>query len=630
MGLRTYQKLCVERIYAEFGIRQSTLAVMATGLGKTHVFSQVAADWPGQSRVLVMAHREELINQAAAKLEEVTGRKPAIERAEQTARQRTALWSEDESRYVVASVQSLSQDSRLTHPFYRPDAFGLVVIDEAHHAVLANKTYGKIIRHFAANPELRILGVTATPDRADKLAMGQVFGSVAFEYGILEGIQDGYLVPITQQFVHVQDLDFSQVKTTAGDLNEGQLELILTEEKMLHKFVTPTLELAGSRPTLIFTVSVKHAQLTADIINRHKPNSALCLHGGTAKDVRREKLAEYAAGKFQYLVGCALFLEGFDCPPISCVVMARPTKSRALYAQAIGRGTRILPGVLNADNDTAEPAVRLKAIAASAKPDLLVLDFVGNSGKHKLISTADILAGKHSSEALDRARRKAQQSGRPVNMVEELDRTEEEIAEEARKQKEEEEERKKRLAEMREKAKRDRARIKALARFETRTVDPFGDDIEAPAFRSGFKKKSGGSKPTEEQESRLRRHDLWRDGMTKAEASEAIGELYYRWKNGLCSPKQAQLLRRYGEDGDSPKAKASMLIELIKARGWKRRDYPITRDRLSLARKDDGFALVVRDTVAGPVTLKERFATQEECRRYYANCLEMEPERVPA
>lgn len=615
MKLRPYQENCLKSIREQLQAHRSTLAVMATGCGKTIVFSHAADGWQN-GRVLVLAHREELIAQAASKLHEVTGERPQIEMAGESARVEGGLWEPWSSRFVIASVQSLSQDSRLLHPTYSPLNFGLVVIDEAHHCVPSNKTYGKIVQHFQQNPELRLLGVTATPDRADELAMGQVFESVAFDYGIREGIDDGYLVPIEQQYVMVKDLDFSQVRTTAGDLNEGDLERILTEEKMLHKIAGPTIEAAGDEPTLIFTVSVSHAELLANILNRHKAGSAVSLSGKTPKDVRREQLKRYHRREFQYLVGCDLFIEGFDCPIISVVVNAKPTKSRARYAQTIGRGTRTLPGVLTPELDGLPSSDRSSAIAASGKPRLLVLDFAGNSGRHKLISTADILAGEHAEAAVERAKDNVKKSGKPADMTKQIELAEEELAEERRQQEE-----KRKF--MEEKAKKDRERIKALTNWQARTVDPFGDG-EAPSRSGGFGR--GGRPPSIKQLNLLQKNGIDPAGMTHREAQQAIDDLFRRWDNKLATPKQEKLLKQYGEladGGDCSKTKASLLLDLLKSRGWRRRDYALTRDRLSLARNEDlTYSLVVRDTCYGKIKLPQRFATPEECRQHYADCVE--------
>jgi superfamily II DNA or RNA helicase len=318
-------------------------------------------------------------------------------------------------------------------------------VDEAHHAVAA--TYRRILDHFAA----KRLGVSATPKRADDVALGQVFESVAFRYGIVDAIEDGWLVPVSQQCVKVEGLDFSAVRSLAGDFNEGELEKILTEESILHKVAAPTVELAADAPTLVFCCTVKHAEMMAAVIGRYKPGSAAWLSGATSRDVRRETVQRYKDGKLQFLCNCGLFLEGFDAPVTSAVVMARPTKSAPLYAQVLGRGTRPLPGVVDGI-DTAEG--RKAAIAASAKRGMLALDFVGNAGRHKIVTAADVLGGRYGTPVREYARETVSAESRPVPVAEALDRAEAELALINA------------LAER-------RRRILARAEYHTREVSPF-------------------------------------------------------------------------------------------------------------------------------------------------------------
>lgn len=339
---------------------QSTLVVMPTGCGKTIVFGHAARDW-NWGRVMILAHREELIFQAAQKVGAVCKEQCGIEMADLEVVEKSTY----KQRVVVSSVQTLNSVRRGTRRMekFDPLEFGLLIIDEAHHATAAS--YRRIVDWFGRNPDLRLLGVTATPDRADEEALGQVFESVAFEYGISDAVSEGWLVPIEQQFVHVEGLDLSQCRSDRNDLKESDVARIMEQEAMLHKVVSPTIELAGDKPTLLFCASVEQAHKSAEIFNRHKPQSAIAIDGTTDKEQRRDELKRFSRGEFQYLCNCGVFLEGFDEPRIAVVAMARPTKSRALYAQAIGRGTRPLPGVVDGlDSNDA----RLAAILGSDKP----------------------------------------------------------------------------------------------------------------------------------------------------------------------------------------------------------------------------------------------------------------------
>lgn len=419
LALRDYQRAAISGIYRSMRESPATLAVLATGTGKTVVFSHVAdACVKRGKRVILVVHRDELVWQAAEKLKTVTGSEPDVEMAEFRA-DRSAF---HKAPVVVASVQTLAT-GRIEK--FDPAAFGLLIADEAHHSTAA--TWKRAIDYFRRNERLKVLGVTATPDRADEEALGQIFASVAFEYGVAEAVRDGWLVPIRQRMVFVEGLDFSKVKTTAGDLNAGDLAAIMEYEETLHRMVNPTLEIVGQRRTLIFAASVAHAERMAEIINRHKDGQAQVVTGGTPRDQRRQMFKDYGAGKFQFLVNVGVVTEGVDVPGIECVVMGRPTKSRSLFSQMLGRGTRPLPGLVDGLGTAAD---RRRAINVSAKPAMLVVDFVGNSGRHKLVHAADVLAGKVSEGATERASREAEKSEQEEDVLEGLAKAEADIVRE--------------------------------------------------------------------------------------------------------------------------------------------------------------------------------------------------------
>lgn len=453
MKLRPYQADCLASIRGQLTANRSTLVVMATGLGKTVVFAHAAHAWP--DRVLVIAHRDELIRQAAGKVKAVTGDVPGIEMGDERIHE-TAF--DGPPKVVVSSVQTMSRENRRTR--FQPDEFGLIVIDEAHHAVA--QSYRSILDYFAA---AKVLGVTATPQRADELALGQVFESVAWDYGIVPAVEDGWLVPVRQKVVVIDGLDFSGVRTTAGDLNEGDLEQILIEEKFVHQMAKPTIDLAGDRSALVFCVTVKHAKLMAEILNRYKPDCAIALSGETAKDERRYHVDRFKAGEIQILCNCALFLEGFDAPNTAIVVNGRPTKSPVLYTQVLGRGTRPLPGVVDG-LETAD--ARKAAIRGSSKPNMLSLDFVGNSGRHRIVTAADILGGKFGVPVRDYARKTLEEEGGEADIDYSLMRAEAELA---------------LLDEERERRIEAYRRREILARVEYRTEDVSPFDGGAPDRR---------------------------------------------------------------------------------------------------------------------------------------------------
>jgi len=547
MKLREYQSRCVDAVLDEFQRVSSTLVVLPTGTGKTVMFAHVIDRMRSRGRCKVLAHREELIFQARDKIEKVTGIRPDVEMASMWASERGLFGQK--SPVVVSTVQTQNAggDGEGRKARFDPDEFILVIVDEAHHATA--DSYRKVIDYYRQNPKLKVLGVTATPDRHDEEALGQVFGSVAFEYGIVDAIGDGWLTPIRQQVVSVSDLDLSQVRTTAGDLNGADLAKVLEFEKNLHGMVSPTLEIVGERKTLIFAASIAQAERIAEIINRHKPNSAECIFGNTEKDRRREILRQYATGMFQFLVNVGVATEGFDAPDIDVVVMGRPTESRALYAQMLGRGTRPLPGVVD---PIESPDGRRDAIAASAKPSLLVLDFVGNAGRHKLIHAADILGGNYSDNVVARAKREIERKGKDADVSEELKKAEREQREEAAKFEE---------------AKR--RTLKFGVKHTARDVNPFDVLDLTPAREPGWHR---GREPSPKMIEMLEKQGIQDpERLSFVQAGQLCGEIIKRWKEKRPSFRQSRLLQRFGyETKDMLGSDAKRLIDALKANGWRR------------------------------------------------------------
>lgn len=541
MNDRPYQIIAVDKIYEAWASSASTLLVMATGTGKTHVMARVI-DRCTKGRIMLIAHREELIFQAKKRIRAVTGHEASIEMAEYKADHHSMF----KSPVVVASVQTLNsgaEKSRLER--FDPFEFGILLIDECHHGTAVS--YRRVINHFRKNPELRVLGVTATPDRTDEEALGQIFDSVAFDYEILDAINDGWLCPIEQHSVAVDGLDLSSVRTTAGDLNGADLAAVMEYEQNLHEIASPTLELTAGRKSLVFAASVAHAERLCEIFNRHQSECARWVCGDTPKEIRREMFGDYAHDKFQYLVNVGVATEGFDDPSIQCVVMARPTKSRSLFAQMAGRGTRPLPGIVDGLPTVDE---RTSAIRGSAKPFCEIIDFVGNAGKHKLASVADILGGNYSSEVVEIAAKAARDAGAAVNVADALKEAEQHILREKEKAAE---------------AAR-RAAIRARANYSTQKIDPFDIFQIAPAVERGWDKDK---QPSDKMLALLEKQGITTDGLNYSQCRKLIGEITSRWGQDKCSFKQAKLLRRYGLGGDLSRTDAKSIIDRIAQNNWK-------------------------------------------------------------
>ncbi len=544
MQLRDYQQEARESVLREWQDVTSTLVVMPTGTGKTILFADIIRQMQPK-RAMVLAHREELIFQARDKIGEVTGLDAQIEMADYRA---------DESSFfgappvVVSSVQTHTAggDGWGRMSKFLPDNFGLLIIDEAHHATA--QTYRRCIDWYKQNPELKILGVTATPDRADESALGQVFDSVAYDYEVLDAIRGGWLVPIEQQVVHVHGLDYSAIRTTAGDLNGADLAEVLEMEKNLHGIAEPTLQIAGDKRAVIFAATVAQAERLAEIFNRYKPGSAGFVCGVTDKDERRRILANFADGLLQFVVNVGVLTEGFDDAGVEIIVMARPTKSRALYAQMAGRGTRPAGNIARELSTVETAEERVQMIANSSKPKCLIVDFAGNAGKHKLMTSADILGGNIDDDVVARVRSNIEASGKPVDVSEEMERITREVKAER----------------LREAARR--ARVRARVDYRTSAVNPFDVFAIIPAKERGWHE---GKSLTERQKDVLRKQRIDPDTLTYAEGKQLLNELFRRWDDGLATYGQMKILKRNGITVPMRREEAGKLIDQIaKRQGW--------------------------------------------------------------
>ena len=535
VGLRLYQQTCTLKVLEQLKQVQSTLYVMATGTGKTHIFAHLAKEFIDKGRVLILAHRKELIFQARNTLEKVLGQTPDVEMADH--------WDGRLSPVLISSVQTQGGSRGGRKARFKPDDFSLVIADEAHHST--SDSWKTILNYYRQNKNIKIVGCTATPDRADEEALGQIFETVAFEYELPDAIKDGWLVPLMQRQVFVESLDFSHVRTTAGDLNGADLAAVMEYEQNLHAVADPTFQLASGRQTLIFAASVAHAERLCEILNRHKSKSARFVCGTTPDEDRAKMLDDYQNGRFQFLTNCGVATEGFDAPGLQVVAMARPTKSRALYAQMLGRGTRTAPGITDGIVDA---HVRRAAIAASVKPFVEIIDFVGNSGRHNLISTADILGGRYSEEIVARAKQEISESDS------ELCDTEEALKR-ARARLENEE------AQRAEAAKR--ALLIGKATFTSSVNTPFatlGINI----------RDRGWDKPaTPDQHAFLAKNKFDVENLSATQANAMIGEVLRRRRGHMASVRMGAILKRNGFNENMPMDKAKQIMDILASNRWR-------------------------------------------------------------
>lgn len=512
-GLRYYQESAVEAAFRELETRRSTMLIMATGVGKSRVASAFVRRWLEQfgGRVLWLAHRDELVLQARDTLREICDEPVGIEQAEQFS---------GKERIVVGSVQTVYSDKRMESLQHR-GGFTLLVVDELHCFVA--KRYRAPLAFFA---NAKVLGLTATPDRADGKALGQIIDSEAFRFDIVDAIDAGYLVPfVDPQEVFIESIDISQVKTSRG---EGGFDLGELDEAMVkgaEGIAKETLARTSGRQGLIFTPGIKTAHYVAEAMNREKPGCCVAVDGSTEKAIRRSILKDYRAGRIQYIANCAVFTTGTDLPTCSAVIVARPCKSRALWAQMMGRGGRVLPGVVDHIGGEGGAEARRAAIEASAKSNCVIIDMVGNPGKHgvSLVGPLDALGGNYTPKEIKRAKEKLKEQ-KGVSATEALKAARREI---------------KALAQVTKS--KVKATSKAFNPFEVFRVNTWQENEHMAKF--GFEP------PTEPMAEFLLRKGVSPEElkqMSKFAAGKLIAKLKERQAKGLSTLKQTRLLERNG------------------------------------------------------------------------------------
>lgn len=353
LQLRPYQQAAIDAVIAarRRGVRRQVVC-LPTGAGKTVIFSRLAA--MAKNPVLVLAHRAELLSQAADKLRRTLA-ELGVHEPEAVGIEAAGQRASPRARVVVASLRSL-HDARLAG-LLAARRFGLVIYDECHHAPADDNQ--RVLRTLGAlDPDWSgtLLGFTATPQRADGLGLDLLFEEVVYSRSMVELVDDGYLVPLRGYQVHTGAM--LRGLSGEGDPNhydEDDVQGVDIEERnaLVARGVQ---ELARDRRTLIFCVTVEHARHLALALRRLGVRADL-VHGAMDPEARASVLARFASGELSALTNVGVLTEGFDDPGVSCVVMARPTRSQGLYVQCVGRGTRPAPG----------------------KRDCLVLDFVDAS-----------------------------------------------------------------------------------------------------------------------------------------------------------------------------------------------------------------------------------------------------------
>lgn len=514
MELRPYQAEAKAAVFEQWDKGAfKTLLVLPTGCGKTIVFAKVAEDCVRQGyRVLILAHRGELLEQVADKIKKSTNLGCATEKAEQTC---LGSWF----RITVGSVQSMQREKRLSQ--FSEDYFNVIIIDEAHHCI--SDGYQKVLQHF---PSAKVLGVTATPDRGDMRNLGEFFESLAYEYTLPKAIREGYLSPIKAMTIPLQ-LDLSGVSIQSGDFKAGDIATAL--DPYLHQIADEMMKYCRDRKTVVFLPLVKTSQKFKEILNEKGFKAAEV--NGESKD-RAEVLEAFDKGEYNVLCNSMLLTEGWDCPSVDCVIVLRPTKVRSLYSQMVGRGTRLCEG----------------------KSHLLLLDFLWHTERHKLCHPADLICEK-KEVARKMTENLEGTAGCPMDLEEAERKASEDVIAER------EESLAKQLQEM-------RTRKKKL-------VDPlqFEMSIQAEDL-SGYVPAFGWemAPPSDKQKQELEKRGILPDEIDNAgKANLILDRLHKRQEEGLTTPKQIRCLEKYGFQhvGTWTFEAGKNMIDRIAACGWR-------------------------------------------------------------
>lgn len=513
MELRPFQVEAKAAIEKEWEKCDKTLLVLPTGTGKTIVFCKLINDQVAAGkRCLIIAHRGELLDQAADKMSQATGLKCAVEKANDTA---LNSWF----RITVGSVQSMMRPDRLKR--FKQNHYDVIIVDEAHHALA--DTYQRVLNHF---DKAKILGVTATPDRGDMRELGEYFESLAYEYSLPQAIKDGYLCPIRAVTIPLE-IDLTGVKIQAGDFQMKALGHAL--EPYLELIADEMVTYCKDRKTVVFLPLIATSQKMRDIlVDRGMRVQEI---NGKSED-RAEILRDFDGGEYDVLCNSMLLTEGWDCPSVDCIVCLRPTKIRPLYAQIVGRGTRIHPG----------------------KDNLLLLDFLWHSERHELARPAHLIC-ESDEVAHELIKRMEENAGDDVDLEEAKDQAEGDAIEA-----------------------RESALAQELARMRKRKkklVDPlqFAMSIQAEDLANYTPSFGWEQEPTTDiQKTLLDKLGIFPDEIkSRGKAEKIIQRVEDRRAKGLATPKQIRCLEKYGflHVGTWTFMAATNMISRISACRWR-------------------------------------------------------------
>lgn len=460
-----------------------------------------------------MAHRAELLDQASDKIKKATGLVSAIEKAEQSS---LGSWY----RVVVGSVQSLTREKRLQQ--FDKDYFDTIIIDEAHRCLA--DSYQHVLQYFDI---AKVLGVTATAERGDMRNLGSYFDSLAYEYTLAKAIKEGYLCPIKAQTIPLK-IDLTGVSMQSGDFKAGDIGTAL--DPYLYQIADEMIKYCNNRKTVVFLPLVKTSQKFRDILNS-KGFKAVEVNGQS--DNRDTVQKDFESGRYNVICNSMLYTEGWDCPPVDCIVILRPTKTRSLYVQMVGRGTRPSP--------------------ETGKKDLLLLDFLWLTERHELCRPAHLICT--NEEVAQVMTKKLEESQIPLDLQEAEKAAAEDVV-----------------------AAREEALAKKLEEMKKRKrklVDPlqFEMSIQAEDLSSYVPSFGWEMAPASDSQLKaLEKFGIFPDEVDNAgKATKLLDRLQLRRDSGLTTPKQIRFLesRGFHHVGTWQFDTAKRLIDRIASNNWR-------------------------------------------------------------
>lgn len=561
---RYYQRQWADSTFATWSGRRACLGVAATGSGKTFYAGLVASRVLGgeldlvvpacKQTMLFIAPSTDLVDQSADGIAQLLPKADIeIEQGERRAR--------GDCDIIVACLNSVSQQRRLNA--LGPDRFQAVVWDEFHKVRTGNLMFDRVYKFLA--PETRHVGVTATPDRGDDIGPPEDFKHLAFDYDIGTAVEDGFLVRPYQVYEDAGAVTLDGCSETDGDFNARDVAQRMCEARPVAAVVKAAIKWSmmangrtARRPTVVTCASVDHAKLVAVALNEWHAKAgtgrAAAIHSKLEPDDRRAAIQAFKAATIQYLTHYDCLTMGFDSEA-KVVVNGRPTKKRWVYAQQAGRALRPARAIVPLLNAEPDAAARRAIIVGSDKPGAVIVDVCGTAHKLAVDLTTVMARSSDPQWVIDRARRRTAEKAAAGELADpEVDLVA--VRREARAQRDRE------LA----------ARWKGYligAELTTRHADPF-DLLKAAVGREPDWVR--GKRPSAKMKAVLigagiPGHEV--SGMSFWAAKRMLTVIFDRRDAGLCSYKQAALLRKFGFDaGQMPFEDASALIDQLARNGW--------------------------------------------------------------